>query len=274
MMAFRKLVLVLMIISLQCMPVLAANGDYDLSKEGEAYTLAYETTAPAGTQVVLLMMSGSSLTDGKIPINLESGITYIDQTAVAAGAETNTVTFSGFIPMDTEEEYHSLYLGGLSDGPVWVATISVSGILVSGEVEYFGADNLALNLYDSTKTTIEKAISVSKSIPATDRTALFAFPNVTAGTYYLKTAQRDYCVSEFKEITLRPTDLVIPSILYKVYAGDVNNNSAINVYDITALLNDFGKTEGFVYGGSDVNRNGAVNVYDISALLDGFGKSN
>ena len=272
--AFRRLILILVIISLQCMPASAANGEYDLSKSGEAYTLVYETTAAAGTQVVLLAMSGSALTDGKVPINLESGITYIDQTAVAAGAEINTVTFSGFIPMDTEEEYHSLYLGGLAEGPVWVATISVWGILVSGTVEYFGTDSLVLTLVDSTKTTIEKTISISKSIPETDRTASFAFSDVSAGTYYLKAGARDYCVSEYKEVILQPTDLLLPSIAYKVYAGDVNNNSAINVYDITALLNDFGKTEGFTYGGSDVNRNGAVNVYDISALLDGFGKSN
>ena len=75
-------------------------------------------------------------------------------------------------------------------------------------------------------------------------------------------------------VTVLPTDLTFPNVAYKLYGGDVNNNSSINAFDISALLDDFGKTEGLLHPGSDVNLNGSVNVFDISALLDGFGKSN
>lgn len=268
----RILLLIALIFALQCVPAMAAAGDYDMTMTGEAYTLVYETADPVGTQVVLIMMAGSSLTDGKVPISLSGDISYIDQTAVAAGIGSNTVTFSGFIPMDTEEEFHSLYLGGLTGGPVWVATVSTSGILVSGTVEYFGSDNLTLNLYDSAKTNIVKTTTVSKA--AADRTGPFAIANVDPGTYYIKAASRDYSVSEYRSITVLPTDLAITGINYKVYGGDVNNNGTINLLDISALLDDFGKTGGFKYQGSDVNGNGSVNLLDISALLDGFGKSN
>ena len=105
----RLLFLIVLIFTLQCVPVMAAVGDYDLTKTGEAYTLVYETADPVGTQVVLIMMAGSSLTDGKVPISASGDISYIDQTAVTVGAGTNQVTFNSFIPMDTEEKYHSLY---------------------------------------------------------------------------------------------------------------------------------------------------------------------
>lgn len=267
----RLLLLIVLIFSLQCVPVMAAAGDYDLTKAGEAYTLVYETADPAGTQVVLLMMSGSALTDGKVPISASSGITYIDQTEVVAGDGTNTVTFSSFIPMDTAEDYHSFYLGGLTGGPVWVATVSASGIMVSGTVEYFGSDNLTLNLYDSTKTNIVKSATVSKA--ALDKTGSFAFSRVDAGTYYLK-ANKIYCVSEYKPVTILATDLTSVSITYKLYAGDVNNSGEINIFDISVLLDDFGKVGEFLHQGADVNVSGEVNIFDISALLDGFGKSN
>lgn len=269
--SFRKLLLIVLVFSLQCMPVMAASGDYELTKAGEAYNLVYQTADPAGTQVVLIMMSGSALVDGKVPINVSSGITYIDQTAVLAGSGANTVTFNSLIPMDTTEEYHSLYLGGLTGGPIWVATVSVTGIMVSGSVEYFGSDSVTLNLYDSAKTNIVKTASVSKA--ALDKTGPFAFSKVEAGTYYLK-ANRTYCVSEYKAVTLLATDLSTASMTYKLYAGDVNNSSEINIFDISALLDDFGKVGVFLHPGSDVNISGEVNIFDISALLDGFGKSN
>lgn len=269
--SFRTLFLVSLIILLQCVPVMAATGDYELTKQGEAYTLVYDTTDTVGTQVVLIMMSGTSLVDGKIPISGDANLTYIDQTAVDNVNGINKVTFSGFIPMDTEGDYHSLYLGGLSGGPVWVATVSVSGIMVSGSVEYFGADTVTMNLYDSTKTNILKSATVSKA--ALDKTGAFAFSKVEAGNYYLK-ANKTYCVSEYKAITIAPSDLTYPNVAYKIYSGDVNGNGTINVYDISALLDDFGRAGGFTHPGSDVNMNGSVNVYDISALLDGFGKSN
>ena len=266
----RLLFLIVLIFTLQCVPVMAAVGDYDLTKTGEAYTLVYETADPVGTQVVLIMMAGSSLTDGKVPISASGDISYIDQTAVTVGAGTNQVTFNSFIPMDTEEEYHSLYLGGLAAGPVWVATISVSGILVSGTVEYFGADNLTLNLYDSTKTNILKTVTVSKAVQ--DKTGPFAFSRVEAGTYYLK-ANKSRCLSGYTVVNIDVADLTITELSYKLYAGDIDSNSAINVYDLSILLKDFGKTSGLLNIGSDIDENAAVNVYDLSALLKNFGMS-
>ncbi|GAB1475739.1 hypothetical protein MASR2M70_05710 [Bacillota bacterium] len=270
--SLRLLLLVLLIFTLQCVPAMAAAGDYDLTKAGEAYTLVYETADPIGTQVVLIMMTGSTLTDGKVPINASGDIAYINQTAVAAGTGTNKVTFSGFIPMDTTEDFFSLYLGGLTGGPTWVATVSASGIIVSGTVEYFGADNVTVNLYNSAKTEVVKTVTVSKASNVKD--VAFAFSKVEPGTYYIRSGAKSYCVAEFKPITVLATDLLAANIAYKIYAGDVNNNGAINILDISALIDDFGKTEGLKYQGSDVNMNGSVNILDISALLDGFGKSN
>lgn len=269
--SFRIPLLIILIILLQSVPVMAASGDYELTKDGEAYTLVYETADAVGTQVVLLMMSGSSLVDGKIPINVSSGITYIDQTAVAAGTGINKVSFSNFIPMDTEEDYHSFYLGGLTGGPVWIATVSVSGIMISGSVEYFGSDNLTINLYDSTKTNIVKTATVSKT--ALDKTGSFAFSKVDPGTYYLKAVKGRY-LSDYVAVNVNVADLSITGLAYKLYAGDIDVNSAINVYDLSILLKDFGKTSGFLNPGSDIDENGAINVYDLSALLKNFGMSN
>ncbi len=268
--SFRLLMLVVLVLLLQCVPVMAADGDYNLTKEGEGYTLVYQTTDDVGKQVVLLMMSGSALTDGKVPISATSGITYIDQTEVAAGDGTNIVTFSSFIPMDTAEDYHSFYLGGLTGGPVFVATVSASGIMVSGTVEYFGSDTLTLNLYDSAKMNIVKSATVSKA--AVDKTGPFAFSKIDPGTYYLKT-NKNRCLSDYVAVNVNATDMSIMGLAYKLYAGDVDANSAINVYDLSILLKDFGKTSDFQNIGSDIDENGAVNVYDLSALLKNFGMS-
>lgn len=269
--SLRLLLLVVLIFALQCVPVMAAAGDYDLTKAGEAYTLVYETADPVGTQVVLIMMAGSSLTDGKVPISASGDITYIDQTTVAAGEGTNTVSFGGFIPMETIEDFYSLYLGGLTGGPTWVATVSASGIIVSGKVEYFGTD-LTMNLYNSAKTDVVKTVTVSKAAGVKD--TAFAFSKVEPGTYYIRSGSRSYCVSEFNQVTVLAADLSIANIAYKVYAGDVNNSGEINIFDISALLDDFGKIGVFINQGSDVNLSGEVNIFDISALLDGFGKGN
>jgi len=207
-----------------------------------------------------------------VPIDASGDIVYIDQTTVKTGTGSNTVTFSGFIPMATDKDYYSLYLGGLTGGPVWVATISASGIIVSGKVEYFGADNVTVNLYNSAKTEIVKTVTVSKASNVKD--VAFAFSKVEPGTYYIRSGAKNYCVAEFKPITVLATDLLVANIGYKIYEGDVNNSGEINIFDISALLDDFGKVGGFIHQGSDVNISGEVNIFDISALLDGFGKSN
>lgn len=269
--SFRLLLLVILLIALQIVPVMAAADDYDLTKAGEAYTLVYKTGDSAGTQVVLIMMSGNTLTAGKVPIDASGDIVYIDQTTVKTGTGSNTVTFSGFIPMATDKDYYSLYLGGLTGGPVWVATISASGIIVSGTVEYFGDDTLTVELYNSTKTNVLKTVTVTKAA-AKDATAPFLITKIDLGTYYLKTS-KSRCLSYFEPITVKVEDLMLTGVAYKLYAGDIDGNSAINAFDLSILLKDFGKTGELLNLGSDIDENTAVNVYDLSALLKNFGMS-
>lgn len=267
----RLLLLIIAVVCLFSLTALAAPGDHDLIKVGEAYTLVYETDAQAGTQVVLIMMAGSTLEDGKVPLNVAGDISYIDQTAVVSDGGMKKVTFSGFIPKDTDEDYHSIYLGGLGEGPTYVTTISASGVMVSGTVEYFGSDTLTVNLYDNSKTNVVKTTTVSKV--SDGKIGDFVFPDVEIGLYHLK-VNRDYCVSEYKPIVVSAGDMSVENIAYRIFAGDVNSSGEINIFDISALLDDFGKSSGLIHQGSDVNLSGEVNIFDISALLDGFGKKN
>ena len=51
-----------------------------------------------------------------------------------------------------------------------------------------------------------------------------------------------------------------------------DENGAIGVLDITALITDFGKSSGFVES-CDINNDGSVGITDLTAIIASFGLS-
>src|SRR5438045_29404 len=50
--------------------------------------------------------------------------------------------------------------------------------------------------------------------------------------------------------------------------SDVNNDGKVDVFDLSKVLTDWGKT-----GASDVNGNGKVDIFDLSLVLSNWGKT-
>ncbi len=53
--------------------------------------------------------------------------------------------------------------------------------------------------------------------------------------------------------------------------GDINKDSKVDIFDLSVLLSNFGKTTAGVPG--DVNGDNTVNIFDLSILLTNFGKT-
>jgi hypothetical protein len=53
--------------------------------------------------------------------------------------------------------------------------------------------------------------------------------------------------------------------------GDLDNNNTVNINDLKALLDNYGKSGSELVG--DINSDGTVNINDLKTLLDNYGKS-
>lgn len=51
--------------------------------------------------------------------------------------------------------------------------------------------------------------------------------------------------------------------------GDINNDNAVDIFDLSMLLSAYGQT---TTACADVNRDGKVDIFDLSILLSGYGK--
>jgi hypothetical protein len=60
--------------------------------------------------------------------------------------------------------------------------------------------------------------------------------------------------------------------MYVPLAGDANQDSRVNVADLTMLLNNYNET-GSVWKDGDFNNDHTVNVADLTALLNNYNQS-
>jgi hypothetical protein len=49
--------------------------------------------------------------------------------------------------------------------------------------------------------------------------------------------------------------------------GDLNNDSHVNIFDLSIMLSNYGKT-----GTGDLNNDGLINIFDLSILLSNYGQ--
>jgi hypothetical protein len=55
--------------------------------------------------------------------------------------------------------------------------------------------------------------------------------------------------------------------------GDLNNDNAVNIFDLSILLSNYGKTQAqSTNAKTDLNSDGNVNIFDLSTLLSNYGK--
>jgi hypothetical protein len=101
----------------------------------------------------------------------------------------------------------------------------------------------------------------------------FTLPNVPAGTFTLTASAPGYVSRQRTNVMVGASPVTVPAV--QLRCGLVNNDSFVNINDITATVASFGKTlanrvdaQGrFV----DQNGDGFVNINDITCVVSGFG---
>jgi hypothetical protein len=55
--------------------------------------------------------------------------------------------------------------------------------------------------------------------------------------------------------------------------GDLNNDTVINIFDLSILLSNYGKTKAQASNPAcDLNSDNTINIFDLSILLSNYGK--
>ena len=224
----------------------------------------------SGNQYALLIAKGTmpagAVVNGTMamPTIDSTTLTYIDQTT----AEGTTVKFENFIPKSVPNSV--VLLGGSFNGyesPVVIGFINGQGVLVTGTIS-IPQNTSDTKLNNVTFTLFEGDNALSNGV--VDQNGTFSFSGVADGTYKVS-VKKPGCVSASTTVTVEGEEVSIGELT--LYAGDVNGNNEINVYDLMDMLDDWGKSSdklGSNY--SDTNENGFVNIYDLFVLLDNFGR--
>lgn len=234
---------------------LAATPDYTTDEAGSvtyadgSYTATY-ADVQAGEQYVLLVVEG---TPEQYSVSSDT-ILYIDQKA----ADNNGVSFS-FIPKSTPDSV--VLLGGqFADGtsPKVLGTLIGQGVTVSGKVTLQGREN-----HSGATVTLTGAGETFTGTTAADGS--YAIDSVPEGTYTLEITMGGYLSYTKKAFQVDGTEAGAVQLV----AGDINDNTQVEIGDLTTLLGDYMK-EG--ERPADLNGNTQVEIADLSLLLSNYMK--
>ncbi|MCE5195644.1 MAG: hypothetical protein LLG09_00705 [Negativicutes bacterium] len=235
------------------------DGKYSIT-----YTELIDTELTSGQQLVLLVVRGVASEIERLAISAEN-IRYIDQ----AAATDTQVSFSNFIPSSVPN--CTILLGGFTDGPKIIGYIEAAKVTVTGNVTISGKTKAFVKLIDTNQVEYS-----GESITPTDSQIVsFSVLLVPVGSYTLYVYKAGHTSYTKQNITVNEFGVNLSNIV--LYGGDValTGKGAINVYDLSALLGEFGKpTASSTNTLTDINENGDINVYDLSILLANYGKSN
>lgn len=180
---------------------------------------------------------------------------YLAQTAADGGG---IVTFRDVRPK-VAGSAEFLVAGGSLPAPV-VETVTVPGTVVLGQVELHGKADCS-----GATVTFNSADTIYTVHPRYDGSYMTdALPE---GTYSVVVSADNYHTVTSSILIMTGDDYVVPGTV-TLFSGDVNKSGVTDEADLTALLVDFGKTQGLVYPGSDVNGDGYVNGADLSMVVE------
>ncbi len=122
-------------------------------------------------------------------------------------------------------------------------------------------------------TRVEFYRSGSTTPLATRTSAPYSFSfnttNVTNGTYTLTAraydAANNSTTSSGRSVTIN--NVTEPELV----EGDVNGNGCVDIFDLSTLLSNYGRTSAS-RGQGDLDGNGTVNVFDLSRILSNWGR--
>ncbi len=212
--------------------------------------------------------------DGVLNLNDLTSIIYIDQVT----ADENGMVLLEKIGLrdvaENEEPYTkgSMYIGGKGySTATQIALLNVSGeeetVKVSGKVINSKFDSAIVG---ATVTVKDAAGNEYKATTGSDGTYEVSVP--VGSDYTIKYAKEGYCSLTYTGVNVAAA-LAIADVDMVDLSGDIRVSGQVNVYDLTDVLTDYGKSEDLENAYSDINNSGQVNVYDLTVLLTNYGKS-
>lgn len=204
------------------------------------------------------------VTDGDA-VTVDS-IMYIDQTIAE---QDGSFAFADYIPKENLKvgEKYTVRIGATAlAAPIsggYLELPDAKKYTVSGSLSFMGGKRKAyvqiLNADGSVQAEAET------------ETGDFVISNVPDGTYKVYITKQSHLPAQ-TEMTVSGEDVQLEPV--RLLAGDINEDKIINIFDLTNLIEMFGKSEtsaGFREE-PDLDENGTVNIFDLTALIENFGK--
>lgn len=224
------------------------------------FTVSYDG-ADAQEYYTLLMVKADVNESGGLdtPYSLtEDNILYIDQKLSGVDGSIS------FDVRPSSVESSVFLLGGSFDqsgltSPVMLGTAHLSGVEVSGTVEYSGSSVPAVSLTPAAGPALQGVVSANA----------FLISGVPAGSYTLEIQKIGHLLYN-SNIAVADSNVIVPLITLK--GGDTNADLYVNASDLSNVLGQFGSS-GISENGCDINEDTYINASDLSSVLANFGQS-
>jgi chitodextrinase len=256
----------------------AAN---NTSAAGGSVTLTTlpDTTAPSapagltvGTRTMnSLVLNWSAASDN---VRVASYNVYRNNIKIAGNLTTTTYTVSGLEPA-TSATYTVSAVD--SAGNESAKSTALTGTTLADT----SAPQTPADLTKSTQTSTSVSLTWTASTDnikvtgynifrngtkiGTSATTSYTDSGLSSGTTYT------YTVSAFDAAGNTSGQASAVSVVLTLKTGDVNGDNAINVFDLSILASNFGKS-GATRATGDLNADGVVNIYDLSILCTNWNK--
>ena len=255
---FAKIFLACLVCAVMLCVAVSAETTTVVPGDDGKYDVTYNGTS--GEYYAILVVEGT-YAENETPTISEDSIIYISQET--AGADGNA-TFADFLPKTATNG--TIYIGG-SD----LDEAVLFGYLSTGVEETATVSGKVTSSADSTwatKVVMTDTTDSAATYEVTTETETFSI-TLPLGTYKMEITKTSHL--SYTDNTVEVAEDVTYDAV-ELKAGDADENGAIGVLDITALITDFGKSSGFVES-CDINNDGSVGITDLTAIIASFGLS-
>lgn len=224
--------------------------EYIKSENGNQYfTTSGTISANANGFVSLLVTDGDA-------ISVDS-IMYIDQTTADGNGYFK---FENYVPKNNilGAKKYKVRIGATSSSVILDGGVLEITDAILGDVNFngfTGVSGATVTLKDSTGATIKSE----------DFTNGFTFSSLNEGTYTL-IIKKPLFLPSVVIVNYEGIPTTVDEI--EMYAGDITQDSIINLTDLTLLLEDYSSTSSAV----DLNGDGNIGAADLSAIINNYGR--
>lgn len=252
----KKISLVLFAVMMAALLAFGASAEVTNYETDTDASFDVTYTGTAGAYYAIVAVEGI-VAENAAPTITEDNIQFIDQKTAGAGG---SVTFEDIL-LKEDGTACSIFLGG-SDLPKAVLLGYVNK--VDEVVTFTVSGNVTAHATGAT-ITITDTTDAEKVYTGTSTNSGYSV-EVPAGTYNVVVTLNGHTSYKKNGVAVSANTSVDATLI----GGDTDASGSVNDTDLTNVLGDFGKTEGFV-AGCDINSDGSVNDSDLTIVLGSFG---